>query len=217
METKDTRIRVLIADDHQMMLDGLRSLLSAEADIVISAEASNGAEVLDKLKYTAIDVAVVDIDMPVLAGYDTVIRIKELYPHIKILILSFHKDEKNIGKLLTAGIDGYIIKDRGSDELVKAIRTVASGRDYFDTEVNRISRKSLLKKHSGIDKAAQLTSREIEVLKLLAHSFTSREIGDRLHISESTVETHKKNAIEKLGLPSARHLKTYAVENYRQQ
>jgi two-component system, NarL family, nitrate/nitrite response regulator NarL len=214
MKHKENKIRILIADDHQMMLDGLRSVLSGESDIVIVAEAKNGVEVLDKIHFDEIDVAVIDIAMPEMDGHETVLKMKQSHPHIKVLVLSFHKDEAMVGNLLRAGVDGYVIKERGSEELVKAIRSLALGIEYFDTEVNKISRRSMQQKDAG-NKAVQFTAREMDVLKLLAQSLSSKEIGDKLFISESTVETHKKNLIQKLNLPSARHLRTYAVEHYK--
>lgn len=211
------KIRILIADDHQMVLDGLRSVLSGEQDIVIVAEAKNGTEVLDKIHFDEIDVAVIDISMPKLDGHETVLKMKQSHPHIKVLILSFHKDEATVSDLLRAGVDGYVIKDRGSEELVKAIRSLAQDVEYFDAEVNKIIRKSLVRKPAGADKTVQFTAREKDVLRLLAQSYSSKEIGDQLFISESTVETHKKNLIQKLDLPNARHLRTYAVEHFKNQ
>lgn len=214
MEEPVKKIKLLIADDHQMMLDGLRSFLTGEPDIAIVAEAKNGLEVLDRIHYDEIDVAVIDISMPELDGHQTVLRMKQSHPGIKVLILSLHKDAANIGNLWEAGVDGYVIKDRGSEELVKAIRVLAAGGEYFDNEVNKIKRALQNRRNHPADKAIQLTSRETEVLELLAQSLSSREIGDRLHISESTVETHKKNLIQKLSLPSARHLRTYAAQKF---
>lgn len=215
MESTVTKIRVLIADDHQMMLDGLRSVLSTEPDIAIVAEARNGAEVLDKIRFDEIDVAVIDISMPELDGYETALRMKQSHPHIKLLVLSFDKDEQVVLNMINAGVDGYVIKERGSEELVKAIRSLASGIEYFDAEVERIHRKASRNKNAGSNKAVQFTTRETDVLKLLAQSLSSKEIGERMFISESTVETHKKNLILKLELPSARHLRTYAVEYFK--
>ena len=113
---KKSKIRIVIADDHQMFLDGLRSLLSAEKNITIVGQATNGVQVLDILGYEAIDVAVIDITMPEMDGYDTVLEMKKKHPKTKVIILSLHNDETHIGKLLKAGVSGYVIKDRGSEE-----------------------------------------------------------------------------------------------------
>lgn len=211
------KIRILIADDHQMMLDGLRSVLGDEADIAIVAEARTGVEVLEKIRFDEIDVAVIDISMPELDGHQTVLRMKQTHPHIKLLALSFDKEETVVVNMIDACVDGYVIKERGSEELVKAIRSLASGVEYFDAEVERIYRKATRNKYLSSNKAVQITGREEDVLKLLAQSMSSKEIGDQLYISESTVETHKKNLIQKLNLPNARHLRTYAVERYKQR
>jgi DNA-binding NarL/FixJ family response regulator len=213
----EKKIRILIADDHQMMIDGLRSVLSSEQDIRIVAEARNGLEVLDKIQFDEIDIAVIDISMPELDGYETVLRMKQSHPHIKLLILSFDKDETKVVNLIRAGVDGYVIKERGSEELIKAIRSLAEGIEYFDAEVERIHRKASRNKSTNSDAEAPLTSREKDVLNLLGQSLSSKEIGERLFISESTVETHKKNIIQKRNLASARHLRTYAVEYRRNQ
>lgn len=215
MKSTAKKIKILIADDHQMMLDGLRSVLSTEPDIEIVAEAKNGIEVLDKIQFDEIDVAVIDISMPELDGYKTVLRMKQSHPHIKLLVLSFDKDEIMVMNMIRAGVDGYVIKERGSEELVKAIRSLASGIEYFDAEVERIHRKASRNKPANPDKEVPLTAREVDVLNLLAQSLSSKQIGERLFISESTVETHKKNIIQKRNLPSARHLRTYAVEQYK--
>lgn len=215
MSSLAKKIRILIADDHQIVLDGLRSVLSSELDITIVAEARTGLEVLDKIHFDEVDVAVIDISMPGLDGHETVLRMKQTHPHIKLLALSFDKDETTVMKMIHAGVDGYVIKERGSEELVKAIRSLSAGIEYFDAEVERIHRKASRNKQINTDKAIQITSREEDVLILLAQSLSSKEIGDKLFISESTVETHKKNLIQKLNLPNARYLRTYAVERYK--
>ncbi|MDI9340454.1 MAG: response regulator transcription factor [Sediminibacterium sp.] len=212
MENKN-KINVLIADDHKMMLDGLRSLLSQEKDINIVGEAMNGIQVMDILAYHKVDIAVLDIGMPEMNGDEATLSIRQKYPKTKILVLSLHKDERHVGKLLKSGVSGYIIKDRGSDELVKAIREIAAGNEYFDKEVTQISIKALQNKSLGNEKTIKFTPREIEVLHLIADGLSSKEIGKKLFIAESTVETNRKNLLAKLDLPNSKHLMKYAIEN----
>jgi DNA-binding NarL/FixJ family response regulator len=206
------KIRILIADDHKMMLDGLRSLLASETNIKIVAQATNGIQVLDILAHEEIDVAVIDISMPEMNGYDTVLAIKQKYPATKVIILSLHKDETHVGKMLNAGVTGYIIKDRGSDELVKAINEVAAGNEYYDSEVLKVSVNSLKNKSAGPEKEISFTPREKEVLHSIADGLTSKQIGEKLFIAESTVETHRKNLLAKLSLPNSKYLMKFAIE-----
>lgn len=193
-------------------MDGLRSLLAKETNITIAAEATNGNEVLAILAATPIDIVVLDIGMPELDGYETVLKMKQLYPDTKVIILSLHKEEKYINKLIKAGVAGYIIKDRGSEELVLAINKVAAGREYFDEEVKEITFKSVQNKSAGPEREIRFTSREIEILHLIAEGYSSKEIGKKLHIESSTVETHRKNLLSKLELPNSKHLIKYAIE-----
>lgn len=212
MKDEETKIRVLIADDHQVMLDGLSSLLKNEEDISVVAEANNGIEVMEKLKEIPVDIAILDIRMPHMDGYEALLEIQKKYPEVKVLILSFHKDEINIGRVFRENISGYIIKERGSAEIVKAIREIASGNTYYDKEVQSVMAKILKNRHAGPNKTINLSEKETAVLNFLAEDLTSKQIGEKLFIAASTVETHKRNAAEKLGLKTGQLMK-YAIEN----
>jgi len=208
---KKSKIRIVIADDHQMFLDGLRSLLSAEKNITIVGQATNGVQVLDILGYEAIDVAVIDITMPEMDGYDTVLEMKKKHPKTKVIILSLHKDETHIGKLLKAGVSGYVIKDRGSEELVKAINLVANGESYWDPEVQSVSLKAMQNKKDDPIGEVRFTSREEDIMHLIADGLTTKQIAQKLYISGSTVETHRRHLLEKLNLDNSKLLITYAL------
>jgi len=208
----ESKIKVMLADDHQVMIDGLRALLQKETDIEIVAEANNGVEVLDKLHQVTVDVLVLDIGMPHLNGYDTVLEIQRKHAEVKVLILSLHKDEANIGKFLRENVSGYIVKDRGSAEIVSAIREVAKGNTYYDKEVTKVSVNSLRKNTVGSAEKLELTEREKDVLHFVAEGMTSRQIGQQLYISETTVETHKRNVAAKLGIKGSKQLMKYALE-----
>ena len=212
MSNEEKKIRVLIADDHQVMLDGLQSLLKNESDIRVVAEANNGVEVMAKLNEMPVDVAVLDIRMPEMDGYEVILEIQKKYPEVKVLILSFHKDELNIGKVIRENISGYIIKERGSAEIVKAIREIAAGNTYYDKEVQSVMAKIIKNRHAGPHKTINLSEKETAVLHFLAEDMTSKEIGEKLFIAPSTVETHKRNAAEKLGLKTGQLMK-YAIEH----
>ncbi len=199
-------IRILIADDHQMLLDGLRSLLSTEENIHIVGEAINGHQVLDILGHNAVDIAIIDITMPEMDGHQTVLEIKQKYLQTKIIILSLHKEEDIIRKFMGTGVSGYVIKDRGSEELVKAINSVANDEDYWDSEALKILVKSERNKTSKAIEEAPLSPREKEVLYLIGNGFTTKKIAEKLYIADSTVETHRKNVLSKLGCDTSKQL-----------
>jgi two-component system, NarL family, nitrate/nitrite response regulator NarL len=198
MKQAECKIKVLLADDHQVMIDGLTALLKKEGDIEIVAEANNGIQVLEKLKETTVDIVVLDIGMPEMDGYDTVLKMKQIYPGIKILILSLHNDERNIGKFIREGVAGYIIKDKGSEEIVKAIREIMTGEIYYDKLVMKIFVEMNRNPNVGPNKEINLTEREVHVLCFLAEGMSSKQIGEKLHISESTVDSHKKMQLANL-------------------
>lgn len=198
-------IKILIADDHQMLLDGLRSLLSTEENIHIVGEATHGSQVLDILGFHSVDIAIIDITMPGMDGYQTVLEIKQKHPQTRIIMLSLHKEEDVIRKFMEAGVSGYVIKDRGSEELVKAINTVASGEEYWDPEVVKISLQSIRKPIASIAEAP-LSPREKEVLCLIGNGLTTKKIAEKLFIADSTVETHRKNILSKLGCDTSKQL-----------
>ncbi len=205
-------IKVLLADDHQVMIDGLRALLANEADIEIVAEANNGKEVLNRLNKIEIDVVVLDISMPEMDGNETLLEIQEKFTNTKVLILSLYKDETTISNFLNNGILGYVIKDRGSNEIVSAIRTVAKGEEYFDKEVEKIIRNiAKNKKTKPLQKEIKFSGTEKAVLDLLADNMSSKAIASTLNMSPHTVESHKRNAAAKLEIRIA-ELKTYAIQ-----
>lgn len=199
-------IRILIADDHQMLLDGLRSLLSTEENIHIIGEATKGEQVLDILGYDPVDVAVIDIAMPGMDVDQTVLEIKQKHPQTKVIILSLHKEADIIRKFMDAGVSGYVIKDRGSEELVKAINSVAGGEDYWDSEALKILLKSMPNKNGNALEEAPLSPREKEVLYLIGNGLTTKKIAEKLYIADSTVETHRKNILSKLGCDTSKQL-----------
>lgn len=208
------QIDVLIADDHQIFREGIASLLNGQKEINVVAESANGEEILESLNNTKIDVVLMDINMPKMNGIECAAIIKNKYPKVNILVFSSHDKDQYIVKMLQMGVAGYILKTCGINELTSAIKTVSMGCSYFCKEVtNKIveqfSNKGKLKK-SGKE---EITDREMEVLKLVSKGLRNNEIGTKLFISPRTVDTHRRNLMQKLGLHSAIELANYAMQN----
>lgn len=202
-------INILIADDHQLIIDGLKSLLKNQDGINVSAEANNGREALRMLGFLPVDVILMDIDMPVMNGIETLKEVKKLYPGIKVIIISMHNEAGMIRSLIDLGANGYMLKSCTQDELLGAIRKVADGQSYFSTDVTM----ALLKQANPGQNTEFLTERETEILKLIAAGFSNKEIGDKLFISHRTVDTHRTNLMKKLTVSNIAGLISYAIKN----
>jgi len=206
-------ISVIIADDHKIFRDGIISLLENEDGIKVIGEAGNEEELCRQLSVTLPDLVLMDISMGSTNGIDVTEKIKKNYPGVKILALSMHSESSYILKMLEAGASGYLLKDSGSREMIAAIRTVASGDTYFSqqvsqTLVNKLSgNKKLKEKMAGVP----LTKREIEVLQLIAEEYSNPEIAEKLFISPRTVDTHRRNLLEKLGVKNTAGLVKNAI------
>jgi DNA-binding NarL/FixJ family response regulator len=204
-------INIIIADDHEIVVEGLHSLLENEEGITIVGEAYNGEEVIPLLESNAVDVAVLDISMPKMDGIDLTKFIKSNYPKVKILILTMHNEIGFIRRIIEAGAHGYILKNKGKEELVRAIQALYNGNEYLGEEVTKTLFSSI--RNTTVYGEIQLTKREKEVLKLIANSFTTPKISDELNIAPSTVETHRRNLIEKTGVQNSKGLVKFAIEN----
>lgn len=202
-------INILIADDHQLIIDGLKSLLKNQDGINVSAEANNGREALRMLSFLPVDVILMDIDMPVMNGIETLKEVKNQYPDVKVIIISMHNEAGMIRSLIDLGANGYMLKSCTQDELLGAIRKVADGQSYFSTDVTM----ALLKQANPGQNTEFLTERETEILKLIAAGFSNKEIGDKLFISHRTVDTHRTNLMKKLGVSNIAGLISYAIKN----
>jgi len=208
------RIKVLLVDDHQIIIDGLKSLLKNSEEIVVAGEANNGREALRIIDLLEIDVVMMDIDMPVLNGIDTLKEIRKQGLAVKVIILSMHNEAGMIKSLINIGANGYLLKSSSQDEVINAIRKVASGNSYFSAEVTL----SLLNKtqNSLQDTSPQielLTDRETEIVQLIAEGFSNKEIGNKLFISHRTVDTHRTNIMKKLNVSNIAGLISYAIKN----
>ena len=203
-------IKVLLADDHQLMRDGIKSILRQEKEIEILGEASNGEEVLSFLEHTSVDIAIIDIEMPGMDGIDATKIIRKEYPNTKVLILSMYKRKSFILKLMNAGAAGYILKEKSKQQLISAIHNISRGNSHYGIEV--INQVTNLDSENN-ETYVQLSERELEVLCLIAEGLTSKEISVKLSRAEATINTHRRNLLQKLEVPNDKHLVRYAIKH----
>ena len=201
-------IRVLLADDHPIVRDGLRGLLAAQPDVEVAGEAADGDQALALVRANDYDVAVLDLSMPGLAGLDLVKRVKLEKPKLRVLVLSMHGEQQYAARALKAGASGYLNKDSASAQLVGALRKVAAG----GLHISDAAAVGLVGGTRGAPHEA-LSDREIEVLRLLVQGLSPTDIGERLHLSVKTVSTHKANIQAKLGCSGTAELVRYALEH----
>ncbi len=208
-------IRILLADDHRILLDGLTSLLEREADLEVVGTAHDGSEAVKQAEQHLPDIAIMDLSMPNLSGVEAIRRILAKHPETKIICLSMHAERQFVGAAFEAGAAGYILKDHATQEVVSAIHAVHAGESYLCSEVGTVLIEAyrLGLASGGAGGAAPLTHRESEVLQLIAEGFTAKEIGDRLCLSLKTVSTHRSHIIQKLGISSVAGLTKYAIRH----
>ena len=199
--------RIVLADDHKIVRDGLKRILAATSDLQVVAEAADGDELLRLVKANDYEVAVVDMSMPGLAGIALIKRLKDEKPKLRVLVLSMHGEQQYAARALKAGASGYLNKDSAAEMLVGAIRKIAAG----GVHIGEAAAASLIAAQRSPHEA--LSDREFEVLRLLVDGLGPTEIGERLHLSVKTVSTHKTRILEKLGLGSTAELVRYALEH----
>ena len=208
------QVRILLADDHNVMRRGLRMLLESQPGFSVVAEAADGLAAVEQALATQPDVVVMDIAMPRLAGIDAAERITEKLPSTAIVILSMHSDEGYVLRALKAGAKGYLLKDSAEGDLVEAIKNVSAGKAFFSPEVSRMLVEDYvreMKSRDAKDSYELLTAREREVLHVLAEGKSNKDIAALLNLSLYTVETHRRNIQEKLNLHGLAELILYAV------
>lgn len=208
--------RILLADDHQLIIDGLRGFIETNSDYTVVGEANTGTEAVRLAEVLSPDVILMDIEMPEMTGIQASEEIKRNHPEIKIIIVSMHNEKQLIKKLIDQGADGYILKNSQQKEVLDAIEKVLKNQTYFSQDVTL----SLLDKSSSRSTVSsealsisQLTEREIEILKLVAKGMTNKEIGDELNISHRTVDTHRTNLMKKLDATNVAGLIRFAFKN----
>jgi DNA-binding NarL/FixJ family response regulator len=203
-------IRILIADDHQIFVDGLCAMLKSEADIEVVGTVDTGQRVLDFLSVSCPELVVLDIKMPNMNGLQVAKKMKDDFPAVKTLLLSMHDQAHIIKEALDSEVDGYLLKSVDKEEFILAIRNIVNGRQHYSSEVTNILFKN---KNSRQSTTANLTRRELEVLRLIAKAKTTEEIANDLFVSIHTIKTHRKNLLSKLQVNNTAGLVAYAYEN----
>lgn len=206
-------IRILLADDHALVREGLKQLFSLTADIVIAAEATNGAQVLDALRSDVFDVLLLDMTMPGISGPDLITRVVACAPHPPVLVLSMHNEPQIARRALAAGAVGYLTKDCDPPILLAAVRRVASGGRYIDPVMAEFMAFEIPGKHAAEDHH-HLSEREFQVLCLLARGKSVNDIARELSISNKTVSTHKARLMEKMNFTNNVEIVRYAMDKH---
>jgi two-component system nitrate/nitrite response regulator NarL len=204
-------IRIVLVDDHALVLEGICARLSEEDDIEIVAQAGNGSDALAVVKATQPSVVLMDISMPVMDGIEAVERLAQDHPDVRVLILSMHNNPEYILRLMRTGASGYVLKDAPSKELVSAIRTVNSGSTFISSGASeQLFRNSQV---AAVKNKSILTKREITVLTMIAEGLANKEIAHFLELSVRTVEAHRQNIKSKLAIYTPAGLTKYAIEH----
>ncbi|MDH3323075.1 MAG: response regulator transcription factor [Flavobacteriaceae bacterium] len=208
-----------IADDHQILIDGVKAVLNTEPDIEVIGYSLNGNQVLKWFDENEADVLILDINMPELDGIEVLKKLKKSKNVPEIIVLSSYDDVKLVKEVLNMGAKGFVPKKSAGEHIVNAVYKVAEGNQYFTDDVKEKMMQTLLNgqtKNEGSQDGvliSSLTKREVQVLKLVAQQYSTREIGDELHISESTVETHRKNLMKKVKVKNSVGLAIFALKN----
>ena len=206
-------IKIFIADDHQLVVDGISSILEGHESIEVVGSALSGRDALEQINNLEVDVLLLDINMPGMDGIAVARELKEKESPVKVLILSMHNNPQFTKQLIEIGVLGCIIKNSGKREVIRAIETVHAGNRYYGADVTNTLFDSIDKSQKAVENA-ELTKREVEVLKLIAQEYNTKEIADKLFISTHTVETHRKNLLSKLGVKNSAGLARYAAKNH---
>jgi DNA-binding NarL/FixJ family response regulator len=206
-----TIIRILLVDDHQILREGLRALLDDEVDLRVVAQAGTGAEAIRLAAELVPDVAVVDLGLPDMNGLEVLRTIRECTPQVRLVVLSMHTERNFVLQAITIGCDGYVPKSSAHTSLLQAVRTVHAGDRFLHPRVATVVMDSLAHSASESDRFQALSEREREVLKLTAHGYISREIGELMNLSPKTVETYRQRAMEKLALEHRSDLVRFAL------
>jgi len=208
---------ILLCDDHQLILDGLKNILQDDDQLTLVGEANNGAQALKILEILSPDLVLMDIDMPVMNGLEATTQIKKKYPQVKVMILTMHDEPSLVRKIMDIGANGYMLKNSDQTELIKAIHQVLNGELYFPEEIlnGKKSEKEevFTLRPSDAILISQLTEREIEILTQIADGLSNKEIGDKLFISHRTVDTHRTNLMKKLDVHNIAGLIRFAIRN----
>lgn len=208
-QKSDRGMRIVLVDDHGIIIDGVKSILSKESDLEVVYTANQASDILEYLKQHTFDMLITDFSMPEMDGLTLIRTVKRVLPGVKIIVLSMH-DEVHLAKeILKSGVDGYVLKKDTQQELIKAIHEVKAGRVYLSSDINKL----LIMNLDNPDEGRLLTEREREIVKLIAKEYSNKQIAEALFISERTVETHRKNIFRKTGTNSLVGLIKFAYAN----
>jgi DNA-binding NarL/FixJ family response regulator len=207
-----SELKIIIADDHALIRDGIKTMLSKNPGYKIVAEAENGKQLVELASQLMPDLVLVDISMPVLNGFDALSELRKILPDIKIILLTMHEEPEYIIKAARSGANGYLLKNIDYDEIHRAIGIVMSGQKYFNQHVSSILMEELHRKSDTDQLQEKLTERESDVLKEIVKGLSSKEIGDKLFISSRTVDTHRNNLMKKLDVHNTAELVKLALE-----
>lgn len=212
-----SQIRILIADDHEIVRRGLRALLEAQPEWEVVAEAVTGRDALEKAKQTSPNIAIVDVGMPELNGLEATRQLLKMLPQTEVLILTMHENEQIVREVLDAGARGYVLKSDAGRDLVTAVEALCQHRTFFSSKISELLLNSYLKHQDRSESVesprSRLTTREREIVQLLAEGKSNKEVASALNISIKTAETHRTNIMNKLDLRSITELVRYAVRN----
>lgn len=208
-------IRLFLVDDHSLVRDGMKALLTGVPSLLIVGDASNGQELLDRLPTTPTDIVLMDLQMPVLDGFATLPLLREQFPEIRVLVLTMLAHERYVGQALDAGAVGYILKSADQAEIIAAIRAVSAGKRFLCSDIGLSLLQKVLHPEASVEtkKVDGLSYRELEVLRLIAEGLTNNAIAEKLFVSRRTVETHRQNILEKTQVKNTAALIKYAVEH----
>lgn len=204
-------IRLFFVDDHQMFIDGLKSLLRSESRFEFVGEANSGEDALRQLKEIQVDVVITDVSMPGMRGTDLARHVKTEYPDTRVLVITMYNDLATIKEILMAEAEGYILKNTGKEELQKALDQIADNGTFYSREIMDIMVKSRMKQKLTTQQI--LSAREVEIVKLVAEELNTAAIADKLNLSARTVETHRRNILDKIGCKTTVGMMKYAFEN----
>ena len=207
-----TGVNIFLVDDHQMFLDGIFSILNESDEYNIVGTAKDGEQLLKIISNFKVDIIITDIEMPKIDGLILTKIVKEKFPTIKVLITSSHSAFEKINKAIAHNVDGYLMKNTGKIELLKALKTINNGESYFSSEVKNIIREGNIISKGEKKRTVNLSPRERQILSLIAKEKSTQEIAETLFISKNTVETHRKNMMRKIGAKNMVGLVKYAIK-----
>jgi DNA-binding NarL/FixJ family response regulator len=211
------KTKVLIADDHEVVRDGLKNILMTSGTMMIIGEANDGNEAITMYDKLRPDVVIMDISMPKMNGIEATKKIKDRFPDAKILILTMHDNQEYLNQVIRSGAQGFVLKNTDKEELLSAVKTVADGEKFFSKDISKMMIENYIRtaqnnEKPSSDREIPLTKREIEILKKIAEGNSNQEIANQLFISYNTVDTHRKNIMHKLSIKNTAGLVRYAIE-----